>query len=413
MLKQADQPCPNCGGAGLSVFYELSGVPVHSVLLLSSREEAVGFPKGDIALAHCAACDFIGNLAFDPALEQYGAGYEGTQAYSSTFNAFHRTLAERLVEKHDLRGKTVIEIGCGQGEFLNLLSTAGGNTGIGFDPAYDPGRAGAAPAEGTTIIGDFYSEKYADRKGDFVCCKMTLEHIPDTAEFLRMVRRAVGDRPESTVFFMVPDVTRILDEIAFWDIYYEHCSYFSPASRTHLFRHAGFDVIESHSEYDGQYLMIEARPGRNVCAASAGAGSGDAVRRFAKVGSSRIADWRRVLSDMHRAGRTVALWGGGSKAVAFLTTLGLGDEIRWVVDINPHKHGTFLPSSGHCVVGPEALRTQPPHMVVVMNPVYMNEIGVQLGEMGLGPTLVPVTVAPSDIGQDAGPNRDGETPDGA
>ena len=59
---------------------------------------------------------------------------------------------------------------------------------------------------------------------------------------------------------------------------------------------------------------------------------------------------------MAQAGKTVALWGSGSKAVSYLTTLGVTDEVQAVVDINPHKHGKFLAGTGHEIVAPEALR---------------------------------------------------------
>ena len=92
---------------------------------------------------------------------------------------------------------------------------------------------------------------------------MTLEHVHDVSAFLRGVRRTVGDRPESVVFFMIPEVTRILNLRAFWDIYYEHCSYCSPGSLARAFRIAGFDPIKVWTDYDDQYVLIAApRPGR-------------------------------------------------------------------------------------------------------------------------------------------------------
>jgi hypothetical protein len=377
----AGSTCPNCGDEGSGTFYELTGVPVHSVLLLSNHHDAVDFPTGDIVLAHCEECDFVFNAAFDPALLRYGAGYDPTQAFSPTFNRFHQQLAERLVARHDLRHKDIVEIGCGGGEFLTLLCDLGSNRGHGFDPACEPTRRG-----GATFVADFYSEAYAHVPADFLCCKMTLEHIPHTARFVEMVRRCIGSRPDTTVFFMVPDATRILSELAYWDIYYEHCSYFSLRSLGHLFRRNGFEIVDAQTEYAGQYLTIEARPGIG------GVSAGDplAIAFFAEHVPPRINAARRAIDDMHKAGRRLVLWGGGSKAVAFLTTLGIGDEVSQVVDVNPHKHGTWLPGTGHPVIGPDALRGQPPDVVIVMNPAYNEEIRRTLGDMGMKPDLVPI-----------------------
>ena len=59
------QTCPNCGATEVSAFYEVNQVPVHSVLLLESRDEAVNFATGDVQLAFCACCGFIFNTKFD------------------------------------------------------------------------------------------------------------------------------------------------------------------------------------------------------------------------------------------------------------------------------------------------------------------------------------------------------------
>ena len=59
--------------------------------------------------------------------------------------------------------------------------------------------------------------------------------------------------------------------------------------------------------------------------------------------AERRAHWRGFVQRRHQEGARVAIWGGGSKGVAFLTTNGLRDEVAQVVDINPHKQGKFLP----------------------------------------------------------------------
>ena len=59
-----------------------------------------------------------------------------------------------------------------------------------------------------------------------------------------------------------------------------------------------------------------------------------------------------------------------------------------MVDINPHKCGRFLAGSGHEIVGPEALVALRPDVVVVMNAIYVAEIGASLRGLGLAPEIV-------------------------
>lgn len=391
--------CPNCRSEGLVLFYEADQAPVHSVLLHRSRTDAIEFPKGNIRLGFCKNCGFITNIEFDPSLQNYHTqDYEATQAYSDTFNSFHRNLALRLIDQYGLRGKKVVEIGCGQGEFLDLLCSLGENQGIGFDPAC---RNTQVPGNNrVVIIRDFYSEKYSTYQADFICCKMTLEHIQDTHGFVSLVANSTRSHPDTVIFFQVPNAQLILRDLAFWDIYYEHCSYFSPGSLAHLFELCGFEVINVSAEYDNQYLMIEARPRKSH--------GGRVLKdwdylpvleqdlRFFQANYQQAIDgWKQRIQKLREAGKKVVLWGGSSRTVSFLHVLQLHEEIEFVVDINPNKHGTFIAGTGQEVISPALLHEYEPDMVIVMNPVYKEEVGRMLKGMGLVPEVVPLVAMPA------------------
>ena len=373
MLSQ--KTCPNCLQGELEIFYEVHRVPVHSVLLMPTRQVAVSYPKGDIALGFCPECGFITNTLFDPTVHEYSGNYEETQGFSPTFRAFHQRLAESLIAKYELRNKKIVEIGCGKGEFLSLICELGGNQGIGFDPAFVAERNPAAKDVDITFIADFYSEKYAHVGADFFCCKMTLEHIPDTAQFIQTVRRAVGDRQDSIVFFQVPDARRVLRDLAFWDIYYEHCSYFSAGSLARVFREAGFEVLETWTDYDDQYLMISARPAAERQPPSdlereAPKLVKEDIEYFVEQQAARIQSWKREIASLKDSGQRAVVWGSGSKGVAFLSALGGGSEIEYVVDINPFRQGKFMAGTGQEIVSPSFLTEYKPDVAIAMNPIY-------------------------------------------
>lgn len=396
-MELINYPCPSCSAEQMVRFYQVKDVPVHSVILVPTRERALSFPKGNIELGFCRVCGFITNMAFDAALQDYSGDYESTQAFSATFNRFHHNLATSLIDRYDLHEKDVIEIGCGQGEFLTMLCELGSNRGVGFDPAYVSEHGAGQFANGNiSFIPDYYSEKYADFKGDFVCCKMTLEHIHNTAEFVGTVRRAVGSDEDTVIFFQVPNARYVFGDLAFWDIYYEHCSYFSQGSMARLFRRVGFDIINLWTDYDDQYLMIEARPGRGEGSTTLPQENdmealSEEVAYFAANYRPLLDKWRTDIASMRAEGRRVVLWGGGSKAVSFLTTLGLGlDMIEYAVDINPNKAGTFLAGMGQETVPPDFLIGYKPDTVIIMNPIYFDEIKASLDDMGLAPEILTV-----------------------
>ena len=286
-----------------------------------------------------------------------------------------------------------MEIGCGNGEFLTLLCELGENRGIGFDPAYMENRSPSGAADKIKFIKDVYSGKYSDFQADFICCKMTLEHIQYPFDLIKSIRHNIGGPSDTVVVFQVPNAGKILDEYVFWDVYYEHCSYFTHRSLGNLFQASGFEVLNISTEYNEQYLLIEARPvgpsgSVKVYQSEDIVSLARKVEDFSTNCPPRIEMWRERLRRMHQDGKRVVLWGAGSKAVAFLTTLEIRDEIEFAVDINPHKNMTYLAGTGHKILMPDYLQEKPPDAVVIMNPIYRDDVKTDVAKMGLSPELI-------------------------
>lgn len=388
----AVQECPSCSGRQIQSFYEVDGVPTNSVLQVSSRTDARAFPTGSIRLGFCAECGFVFNTAFRPELVEYCSDCEETQGFSPFFSRWQEGLAERLIERYSLRGKLITEVGCGKGEFLSQLCESGGNRGVGFDPAYVPGRTSETLTGCVRFVREFFTRDNGAVPTDFLCCKMTLEHISGTAEFLDTIRDSLNSSQGATVFFQVPDVRRILEEQAFWDIYYEHCSYFSAGSLSKLFRRAGFQILEVAREYHNQYLTIEARVGGSPMRTDATEDDVGELKRlidnFTNRVPARIAEWRERLETCSKKGLKAVVWGAGSKGVSFVSMVDRCKVIQYVVDINPNMWGNFLPISGAEIISPNRLRDYRPDLVIVMNPIYQEEIVSQLAELNLHPEVV-------------------------
>ncbi len=389
--------CPACGASDHRTFFELSSVPVDSFRLVDTRAEAEAFPRGRLCLAVCKRCGFIWNTAFDPSVQDYSAVFDETQWFSPRFQAFGSALVRHLIERYGLRGKDVLEIGCGPGHFLELLCREGGNRGIGLDPHYveKEGLSGPTTRQ-VQIIKEYFSDEHAPLVGDLVVCRHTLEHIRPVGDLLRLIRRTVADRTDTVVFFEVPDMLRILREAAFWQIYYEHCSYLTAGAVARLFRSTGFEVLDVRLAFDDQYVIIEGR--------AAGAEATDApfeceetvgevcsaVDRFVEAFDAKRDDWRHLLGGMRRRRGRVVLWGGAPQSVAFTLALGGHDRVEHIVNVNPVQHGRYAVGTGQQVVPPEFLREYRPDLVIAMNSIYRDEIASQLDELGVSAELVTV-----------------------
>ena len=151
--------CPICGDLGIVDILKISNVPIHCNVLCSGREDALSVPNGDIDLGFCNCCGHVFNQTFDSDKIDYGQRYENSLHYSPHFQKYARSIAEKLVKTYDLHGKSIIEIGCGKGDFLDMLCGLGDNHGIGFDPSFAYDRKGSKVSDRITFIQDFYSKR--------------------------------------------------------------------------------------------------------------------------------------------------------------------------------------------------------------------------------------------------------------
>lgn len=367
--------------------FEVPAAPVVVGGLWRSREEALACPTGRIELAVCRGCSAVWNRAFEPALLDYGAGYDNALHHSPVFRKFEHELAERLVARYALEGRDVIEIGSGTGHFLALLCARAGARGVGFDPSHDPAHADPRLGADVRVVRGYYGPEYASLPVDALVCRQVLEHVDEPHAFLAPLRALLAGQGGGVGYFEVPNALLSLRDLSVWNLIYEHPIYYTTTSLAHLFRRAGFEVLDAREAYEGQFVSVDVRPARAADDAPPPAAEVDAVLAFAEGFRRHCAEltrsWRERLAKLAAAGERAVIWGAGAKGVSFVNGLGLGDAIEVAVDVNPRKQGTFLAGSGQRIVAPETLRERPPALVIVMNPIYEDEIRAQLRTLGV------------------------------
>jgi hypothetical protein len=376
--EMVDDGCRVCGSARLSAVAELQAIPVYCNTPCVSRSDALAVPRADMHLAFCNSCGHLFNQSFDASLIAYDTGYESALDHSPRFREYAQALVADLVERCNLRGKSLVEIGCGQGAFLKALCAAGSNQGTGFDPSY----RGASSSGSARFVRDVFDVSTCTAAVDFLCCRHALEHFADPVGFLRDLRGTLGEQ-RTTVFFEVPNGLYTLRDLGVWDLIYEHVSYFCESSLARAFEQSGFEVLAVNEAFDGQFLTILARPTADpagpVPVMNGLACHVDAFRsRFA----GRRSEWEARLERYRDCGADVVVWGGGSKGVTFLNLVDATSTVSRVVDLNPAKHGRFVPGTGQPFVAPVDLERAPGDAVIVMNPIYADEITAMLADMG-------------------------------
>jgi hypothetical protein len=383
--------CPVCAGRSFAQIYRAPKVPIFCNQYWPTKTDAVRAAGGALDIVQCDACSHVFNAAFDAEQIQYAVGYENSLHFSPTFTGYAEDLAKRLIDRYGIRGKKILEIGCGDGDFLTMLCETGGNQGFGFDPSQTDRRVDGANGAVVSIRGGYYGPDTRVADVDVICSRHVLEHLPDPGGLLRMVHDMHKDRPNAIAYFEVPNGEFCLEPHGVWDLIYEHVSYFTRQSLTFLLRSCGYRVLDIGLAFGGQFLWAEvALDGAGETRAGSSAASSATADQIRAGYEAMIDASRRKIEVCAARGLRMALWGAGSKGVTFLNIADPAKSIETVIDINPRKQSHHVALTGQQVVAPEALAGIRPDVIFIMNALYAQEIAATLDRLGIRAELVSV-----------------------
>lgn len=341
-----------------------------------------------IDLTYCEHCHLISNPRFDPEVMRYQPTYDNSLFYSDFYRAYSLEIAQGLAGRYNLRHACVVDIGCGQGDFLDLMRVCGDNRCIGFEPCFGADPDSIPDRPGIDVLPTEFSASNLPAVPDIICSRYVLEHVQNPLSLLKAVHQSCLRHEHTVVFFEVPNMEYVLKECSVWDIIYEHCNYFNAGSLAHTFRSAGLQVYRTTATYGSQFLTIEA----GLCERDDAFDEHDhpeatrhyraLIETFSEAAPRRIEQWNDRVLGRAGSGENVALWGSGAKGVMLLNLLRDPGAVSVVVDVNPNKRGAYVPGTGHRIVSVEELVEARPDVVFVANPLYIDEIGSQLAQSG-------------------------------
>lgn len=329
---------------------------MHQNLFYATEEEARSCPRGQINLQQCSSCSLVFNSAFDEKLLEYGGAYDSSRSHSPTVLKHTDLLIERL--RRGRQGQVLVEVGCGEGYFLKQLCSEAEAYGEGYDPA-------ATVYYGSLV--DIHDHKLQNGRGDLLIGRHILEHMKEPSSFLK----GLGSFKEG--YFEVPSLEWILQEGSFWDIFYEHTNYFSKASLQSCLAQSGFSC-SIESSFGAQYLS--AFPSQRLETSEPLGLEWEKLKK-------KEGDMSERIRGLMQKGR-LAVWGAAAKG-ATLTAVSDPDAyfIDALVDINSKKQGGFLAGTGHPILAPEHIAERHVEQVLLMNPLYLEEVRGRLASMSL------------------------------
>jgi 2-polyprenyl-3-methyl-5-hydroxy-6-metoxy-1,4-benzoquinol methylase len=354
------------GAEYLPVFSQ-SNVPIFQNKVYPTYEQAKAAENGEVKLIQSPLSGFIFNKSFTPHLMNYDVHYQNEQANSNFFKT-HLSSVLALLKSWGIENKKVIEVGCGKAVFFDMMVEEGIDC-FGFDPTYE--------GNNSRIKKEYFDENQKGIEAGVIIMRHTLEHIPNPFSFLHTI--ANSNNNKGFLFVEVPTFDWIVNKNAFWDIFYEHCNYFTEQSLASMFTEA-----ITGNFFGGQYIYLWADLSKIRSTIP------NDLRFTKRETISFNAKLKEYQEKLKNAG-TIAIWGAGAKGSTFLNLLDKEcDLVKYVIDINPAKQNKFIAGTGHQIFSEEVLLKDPVDTIFIMNDNYKQEIIEQISKFNLKINLISI-----------------------
>ena len=334
-------------------------------------------------MVRCTKCSFVWNADFEQDKISYDDGYNNDVTFSNYYISHLEKMADRIIQSVPI-GEDIhyVEIGCGEADFLYLVvERAKGRcvSAIGFDPSF---TGDEKLPKGAVVHKTFFGPdqvKLVPDATNVVCSRHTIEHVPDVHGFVSALAAPMTTQAR-TLFVETPDANWILENTAFQDFFYEHCSIYTPESMSKILGEYGL-LAKTTAVYGGQYMWTEASVSSDGSAFKSNDFSGKAAQDIAKTyvdeSTHMLNDWSTYIQKHSEKG-PVAIWGAASKGVTFSLLMSQIQDaqlgIACAIDLNEAKQKCFMPITSTPIVSPEDAKKLGVATVIIMNPNYLNEI---------------------------------------
>lgn len=312
-------------------------------------------------LCQCMGC---GLVQFDCEPVDYYRDVIRAGGFSKTMVELRRYQYKHLIDSYHLEGKKFIEVGCGQGEFLKVLSEFPVEVhGI----EHDPHLVELARAQGLDVTEGFTETedtRFAGGLYDVFLSFNFLEHQPDPSTMLQAIYRNLED--DAMGLITVPSFEYIMDHNSYYELIRDHLAYYTFETLTPLLERNGFQVEECEViNRDTLSVIVRKRPQMDT-------------ENLLECYVNLKREMETYMKYLDAWDKKVAIWGASHQGFTLAATTKLGEKARYIIDSAPFKQGKFAPASHLPIVGPDHFHEHPVDAIIITAPGYTDEIAASI-----------------------------------
>ena len=346
--------CRICGREFFpEILLELKNMP--SAAQHFPTSETLADDRGiDLELRQCSCCGVV-QLTNPPV--PYFRDVIRAAGCSPEMREFRLKQFSEWIKEFQLQNAKILEVGCGKGEYLEIMRDAGGKV---FGTEHLDESVKVCREHGLNVEPIYFEHGDEQLKngpfGGFFILNW-LEHSPDLHTFLQGIRNNLT--PDAAGLVEVPNFDMMLKKGLSAEFTADHLYYFTEESFRVTLESCGFQVLSCRPVWHDYILSANVRRKQPLDASL-----------FSRKQQTLV---QEIDAFVNRYAKT-AIWGAGHQALAVMAMAGLDRKICYVVDSAPFKQGKFTHATHLPIVPPDQLKTDPPDAVLVMCAGFSDEV---------------------------------------
>lgn len=280
-------------------------------------------------------------------------------AISNEMKDFRIKQFGNFVQKFSLKGKKIIEIGCGRGEYLSFIQQSGVRA---YGLEYSKESVAHCLKNGLKVSKGFiensnFKIKNAPFNAFFIL--NFLEHLPDPNSIFRGIYNNLTD--DAIGLVEVPNFDMILQKKLFSEFIPDHLFYFTKETLNTTLKLNGLEIIECNEVWHDYIISAIVKKRKKFD-----------ISHFYKYQAKLENEIEKYICRFKN--KKVAIWGAGHQALAIIALMNLAGKIKYVIDSAPFKQGKYTPATHISIVSPDTLDSDPVDAVIIIAASYSDEV---------------------------------------
>ena len=306
----------------------------------------------ELAIDGCEVCGVLQVRENVPGALLFHPRYcYGSSTVPGLVRHFEQYAADVALPAGQSGSKTLLEIGCNDGVFLEPLKKAGWRV-VGIDASENVAKM--AQSKGLEVVVGFFNKKSAKQllsqyeSFDVVTCSNVFAHNPDVRELMEGVDLLL--KPQGELWIEVHSAHGLYQNLQ-WDCFYhEHCFYWTMDSLAYFMETVGYRLKSYGTTpmHGGALRAVFSR-----------------IQSTVKISEEKISseDWknfgRRCLESKQEIASRLAdlplhyAYGAAGRAVMLINWSGIARHLEFVVDGSPLRYGKAIPNTQIPIISEE------------------------------------------------------------